>query len=32
MRPFVVASSVASPLVIDAKQADDERRVCAAAA
>jgi len=32
MRPFVIASSVASPLVVDAKQADDECRVCAAAA
>ena len=33
MRPFVVASSVASPLFVDAKQADnDVGRACAAAA
>jgi hypothetical protein len=31
MRPFVDAS-VASPLVVDAKQAENERRACAAAA
>jgi len=31
MEPFVIAS-VASPLVFDAKQADDKCRACAAAA